>query len=202
MSHNEASNAVTFEGVSPILRVQNLSASIDYYLHKLGFKMDWQGPHFASVSRDGCHIFLSEGDQGNPGSWVWIGVEDADALFDEYRTNEAKVRHRPTNYSWAYEMQVEDLDGNVLRLGSEPKSDQAVGEWLDMRGNRWGVASDGEWVRAETTSSMEKSKDQDKGKGAMEQNQKNEGGNTSMIGQLGHRDENAELKNADSDLSG
>jgi hypothetical protein len=31
---------------------------------------------------------------------------------------------------------------------------------------------------------------------------KNEGGNTSMQGQLGHCDENAELKDADSDLAG
>jgi hypothetical protein len=48
-----------------------------------------------------------------------------------------------------------------------------------------------------------KSRDQDQGKGsAVEQDQDNQGGNTSMKGQLGHRDENAELKNADSDLSG
>ena len=49
---------------------------------------------------------------------------------------------------------------------------------------------------------MEKSKDQDRGKGAMEEDKQSQGGNTSMQGQLGHRDENAELKNADSDLSG
>jgi hypothetical protein len=36
----------------------------------------------------------------------------------------------------------------------------------------------------------------------VEQDSQNEGGNTSMQGQLGQRDENAELKNADSDLSG
>jgi len=36
----------------------------------------------------------------------------------------------------------------------------------------------------------------------MEQDQENEGGNTSMNAQLGHRDEDSELKNADSDLSG
>jgi catechol 2,3-dioxygenase-like lactoylglutathione lyase family enzyme len=146
MSLSETSNAITFEGVCPILRVQNVSASIDYYVHKLGFKIDWQTPIFASVSRGRCHIFLSEGDQGNPGSWVWIGVEDAEALFHEYRANGAKIRHPPTNYSWAYEMQVADLDGNVLRLGSEPKSDQTVGEWLDMRGDRWAMSSTGEWT--------------------------------------------------------
>jgi hypothetical protein len=50
--------------------------------------------------------------------------------------------------------------------------------------------------------SMDKSRDQDRGKGAMEQDQQNQDGNTSMQGQLGHRDEDAELKNADADLSG
>jgi hypothetical protein len=53
-------------------------------------------------------------------------------------------------------------------------------------------------------SSVDKSRDQDRGKGAMEQDpeSRGEGGNTSMHGQLGHRDEDVELKNADSDLSG
>ena len=50
--------------------------------------------------------------------------------------------------------------------------------------------------------SVDKSGDQDRGKGAVEQDSQNQGGDTSMQGQLGHRDENAELKSADSDLSG
>ena len=50
--------------------------------------------------------------------------------------------------------------------------------------------------------SMNESRDQDRTKGALEQDSQNEGGNTSMQGQLGHRYEDAELKNADSDLSG
>jgi hypothetical protein len=49
---------------------------------------------------------------------------------------------------------------------------------------------------------MDKSRDQDQAKGAVEQDQKSQGGNTSMNGQLGHRDEDVELKGADSDLSG
>jgi hypothetical protein len=49
--------------------------------------------------------------------------------------------------------------------------------------------------------SEDKSKDQDQGKGAMEQDEQNRGGNTSMQGQLGHRDEDTELKNADADQS-
>jgi hypothetical protein len=49
---------------------------------------------------------------------------------------------------------------------------------------------------------MEKSKDQDRSKGATEQDSENEGGNTSMQGQLGHRDQDADLKDADSDQPG
>lgn len=139
MSENESFKAAaqTFEGVSPILRVKSVAASLDYYVQKLGFTIDWQTPIFASVGRGRCHIFLSEGDQGHPGAWVWIGVEDAEELWSEYQARGAKFRHPPTNYEWALEMQVEDLDGNVLRIGSDNKPDQPVGEWLDMHGRRW-----------------------------------------------------------------
>jgi catechol 2,3-dioxygenase-like lactoylglutathione lyase family enzyme len=147
MPTNEAATAVGFEGMNPILRVENLAASIEYYIAKLGFKVDWQTPIFAAVSRGKCHIFLSEGDQGHPGAWVWIGVEDAEALHNEYRAAGARIRHPPTNYEWAYEMQVEDLDGNVLRMGSDQKNDQPVGEWLDMEGERWAPVADGKWAK-------------------------------------------------------
>src|SRR5215471_4530501 len=132
-----------FEGVTPIFRVQSLTASLEYYIRCLGFKIDWQTPIIASVSRNRCHIFLSEGDQGNPGAWVWIGVDEA--LFEELRISGARVRHPPTNYEWAYEMQVQDLDGNVLRLGSEPREHEPIGEWLDMHGLRWHLVGD-DWV--------------------------------------------------------
>jgi hypothetical protein len=98
MSDSETSNAIIFEGVSPILRVPICEHRL--LRSQTRFKIDWQGPGLGSVSRGRCHIFLSEGDQGNPGSWVWIGVEDAEALFNEYRIKAAKVRHPPTNYPW------------------------------------------------------------------------------------------------------
>lgn len=152
MSETQAQDAgaIVFEGGTPILRVGSLSASIDYYVRVLGFKLDWYVPGtIASVSRGRCGLFLCEGDQGNPGTWVWIGVGDAEALFADYRANGAKVRHPPTNYPWAYEMQVEDPDGNVLRLGSEPKVDRPFGEWFDMRGNAWVMSPASGWTRVE-----------------------------------------------------
>ncbi len=133
----------------PVFRVANLRASIDYYVNVLGFKLDWGDPAmFASVSRDRCTLFLCEGDQGNTGAWTWIGVGDAEALCEEFRGKGAKIRNPPTNFQWAYEMQVEDLDGNVLRLGSDPKDDQLFGPWRDMHGDLWVTKPEGGWMRA------------------------------------------------------
>jgi len=149
MSPTDDAPPTLFEATTPILRVQNVEASIHYYVDQLGFKLNWQTPYFASVSRGRCTIFLSQGDQGHTGSWTWIGVGDADALLEEYRRTGAKIRHLPTNYSWAYEMQVEDPDGNILRCGSESKENTPVGEWLDMNGVRWIMTPDGGWNRAD-----------------------------------------------------
>jgi len=128
---------LTLGGVTPVLRVRDAAASRDYYVQALGFKVDFQTGDFVSVSRGRCNLFLCAGDQGNPGSWVWIDGKDVEALYEEYKKTGAKIRHPPTNYSWALEMQVEDLDGNILRLGSDPRAGEPDGEWLDMYGRRW-----------------------------------------------------------------
>ena len=132
-----------FEGATPILRVRDVAASVGHYVDVLGFKVDWQTEWLAAVSRGRCGIFLSQGDQGHPGGWVWIGVDDADALYAEYVAKGAKVRHAPTNYAWAREMQVEDPDGNVLRLGADTRPGEPEGEWLDMYGRRWRFTAEG-----------------------------------------------------------
>jgi predicted enzyme related to lactoylglutathione lyase len=49
------------------------------------------------------------------------GVEDAEVLFGEFSAKGACVRSPPKNFDWAYEFQIEDPDGHVLRFGSEPK---------------------------------------------------------------------------------
>ena len=144
----EKETGTHFEGIIPVFRVKDLKASIDYYVKVLGFKVDWQHDYFASVGRDRCNIFLSQGDQGHPGSWAWVGINDADAVFEEFRASGAHIRQPPTNFQWAYEMQVADLDGNVLRLGSDPKPGEPFGPWLDMNGKLW-LSKDSDWAQAE-----------------------------------------------------
>jgi catechol 2,3-dioxygenase-like lactoylglutathione lyase family enzyme len=113
-----------FEHAAPILNVSDMAASLNYYVDVLGFRnADWGTDAFTSVNRDNAGIYLCHGGQGQPGTWVWIGVEDVATLYEEYKKSGARIRKAPENYSWAYEMHVEDLDGHVLRFGSEPRTD-------------------------------------------------------------------------------
>ena len=111
-----------FEGVSPILNVKDVPASIEHYVSVLGFEKNWdwgEPPTFASVSRDDVCIFLCQGGQGQSGTWMSIFVDDVDALYEEYKARGAKIRQPPTNFSWGMrEMNVENLDGHRFRMGT------------------------------------------------------------------------------------
>lgn len=111
-----------FEGVQPILRVENMQAAPRLYLNILGFQnASWGTEEFTSISHDGTRLYLCQGGQGNCGAWVWIGVDDACRLHEELKARGVAIRLPPTNYPCALEMQIEEPDGNVLRLGSEPR---------------------------------------------------------------------------------
>lgn len=121
------------ECTTPILPVRDLRRSIRFYTETLGFTLDWggeEGSPICSVSKDGCCIMLSQNTGTAPGVWVWIGLED-DSLFHLYRSRGVKVRQEPRNFSWAYEMKLEDPDGNVLWLGTEPKTNMPLEDKQD-----------------------------------------------------------------------
>jgi predicted enzyme related to lactoylglutathione lyase len=112
-----------FERSNPILMVADMARSLHYYVEVLGFtNAEWGGDDFTLVARDGAEIYLSQGDQGQPGTWVWIGVGDAEVLHEEYKAKGATILHAPEHFPWACEMKIGDPDGHVLRFGSEPKA--------------------------------------------------------------------------------
>jgi len=123
---------------TPVFRVTDVDASVAYYTQALGFEVRFRwSEDFACVAREHCSIFLTTDNQSRPGMWVWVGVPDARALHAQYEAAGAKVRNPPNNFEWGLEMQVEDLDGNVLRIGSDREKDQPLGVWKDADGLRW-----------------------------------------------------------------
>jgi predicted enzyme related to lactoylglutathione lyase len=123
-------NRVRFENSQPILRVEDMQASLRFYVDLLGFQnVSWGTDDFTSVNRDRAGIYLCRGGQGAGRAWIWIGVEDAAKLHEEYKARGVTIRQPPTNYPWALEMHVQDPDGNVIRFGSDPdNSDQGSNE--------------------------------------------------------------------------
>jgi predicted lactoylglutathione lyase len=112
-----------FESAVPILDVKSVPASVAYYVDKLGFEKQWEWgnpPTFACVWRDQVRIFLCQHAQGKSETWISIFVQDVDALYEDYKRRGAIIRQKPTNFPWGVrEMNVQDIDGHRLRMGSE-----------------------------------------------------------------------------------
>jgi catechol 2,3-dioxygenase-like lactoylglutathione lyase family enzyme len=110
------------ENVAPILSVSDMVRSLAFYIDILGFKnADWGDDSFTSISRDNSGLYLCKGGQGVSGTWIWIGFDgDISELHQKLKSRGVTIKLPPTNFSWAYEMQVEDPDGHILRFGTDP----------------------------------------------------------------------------------
>jgi catechol 2,3-dioxygenase-like lactoylglutathione lyase family enzyme len=117
--------AIRIENIQPILFVKNMQVSRDFYINILGFEeADWGDDNFTSLSRDDCGIYLCRGEQGNPGTWIWVGFDgDIYSLYNELKEKGVTIRQAPVNHPWALEMHIEDPDGHVLRFGTDPVSE-------------------------------------------------------------------------------
>ncbi len=140
----------SFGAPQPIFRVIDVEASIAYYTNALGFEVRWRAnPGFACVARERCDIFITDDNQSQPRMWIWIGVQDVRALHEIYAASGAKIRNSPNNFDWGLEMQVEDLDGNVLRIASDREEDAPDGVFRDADGVGWRHLGNQKYERVE-----------------------------------------------------
>ena len=59
--------------------------------------------------------------KGSPGTWIWIGFDgNIFSLHEALKAKAVTIKLPPTNFSWAYEMHIQDPDGHVLRFGTDP----------------------------------------------------------------------------------
>ncbi|OLL73746.1 Glyoxalase family protein [Pseudonocardia sp. Ae168_Ps1] len=109
----------------PILRVQRFDDVRSFYLHHLGFVVEWEHrfepgmPIYARLARGATRLDLSEhhGD-GTPGSAVWVPVADVTALHRELRRT-AHPSMRPgieQDAPGGPTLTVIDPSGNTLRF--------------------------------------------------------------------------------------
>ena len=118
------------ENIAPILYVKDMSRSLAFYVDILGFKnAEWGNEDFTSVGQDNSGLYLCKGGQGKPGTWIWIGFDgDIFSLHQQFISKGVTIKLPPTNFSWAYEMQVEDPDGHILRFGTDPNDKETFAD--------------------------------------------------------------------------
>ena len=116
--------------IVPVFFTMDIPATVAYYKDKLGFEClgTWQDPPvYAIVARDQhvIHFRCAEPPTANPGKYqaelldAYLFVDDADALYAEYKTRDVEFTRAPANMPWhSREFVVKDCDGRLLAFGA------------------------------------------------------------------------------------
>lgn len=121
--------------VAPYFLVDDVVATANYYRDKLGFAYErfWgEPPAFCMVHRSGVVLMLSQFPRTAPmrpnrladpenGAWdAYVWVDDAAALFEEFRTNGVTIARGLCEQEYGnLDFDVEDCNGYRLCFGSD-----------------------------------------------------------------------------------
>jgi predicted enzyme related to lactoylglutathione lyase len=110
-----------FESIVPILYSADVDRSINYYMNELAFDDKWEWDHpttFGGVNKGCVRLFFCLKDQGNPGTWLAINLDNVDEYYNIIKSKGAKILSPPEDKPWYMrEMLVEDPDGHIIRFG-------------------------------------------------------------------------------------
>lgn len=120
----------TIEGGATIFVVRDLPRSIEYFRDVLGFHVEFtygNPPAYAGVERGGLLIHLQSADhtkRRQPGqAAVYAFADNVDTLFEELKTNGAKILQPPKDYPYGMrDFIIADLDENQLSFGMQSKT--------------------------------------------------------------------------------
>lgn len=118
---------MSFIKTNPILYSTDVKRSLKFYTEVLGFKDSWEWGNpvdFGGISRDNVEIFFCLKDQGHPGTWLALLVDNVDEYYNSIKDKGAKIISPPTSYEWNMrEMTVQDPDGHIIRFGHRTDCD-------------------------------------------------------------------------------
>ncbi len=106
-------------GVEPIFTVADVARAVEHH-ERLGFTASHHDAYYAFAHRDDLTIHLAQADgaaTAMPGS-IYMHVNDADRLADDWRTAGVEVIG-PADFDYGKrEGSHTDPDGNLIRFGS------------------------------------------------------------------------------------
>lgn len=116
-----------FAKVRFVLAVRDLAHSTRYYTDTLGLEVDFTAPGWTFLSRGEFRVMLGEcvdatppGDLGDHSWYGYITVDDATALFAEYRAAGVDFTQQLADKPWGMrEFGIRTIDGHRIMLGEE-----------------------------------------------------------------------------------
>ena len=110
-----------------VLAVQNLQASANYYIEKLGFTTDWAQDGWHQLRRDSIVVILGECaddrsafETRNHSYFAYIVVEGVDALHHEFATNGVDIHYALGSKPWGMrEFGIQTIDGHRIMFGQD-----------------------------------------------------------------------------------
>ncbi len=125
--------ATGVQGMAAVLAVRDLPAALEHY-RRLGFDVRaYEGGGYGYAARDGANFHLNVFARLDPWentSTVYLYVDDADALYTEWRTSGVTGQFfEPENTEYGLrEGAHSDRDGNLIRFGSPLDQANRAGE--------------------------------------------------------------------------
>ena len=115
-----------FRAAAPVFPVDDATDAAEYYHEMLGFgvkQLYGKPPYYVIVERDGVEIHLSEReDTSTPieRCAVYVYVDDADALYEEFAGKGIKMFAPPENQeNEMREFELTDNSGHFLMFGQK-----------------------------------------------------------------------------------
>ena len=103
------------------LRATDLSAAIEFYTDRLGFRhaFSWgEPPTMAGVNLGETQLFLEAGTPAPQGCSLYFVVGSADELYEFHRARDVPIVEAPGDRPWDMrDYTVRDLDGYALTFG-------------------------------------------------------------------------------------
>lgn len=111
-----------FLGATPILPVESVIKTANFYTEKLGFEIEvlWQEPPYGVVARGQVTIEFGEGRKKYSGSGVCnIFVNDVDAVYQEFKDKNIEFVDEIADRDYgSRDFRIKDNNGNILILTS------------------------------------------------------------------------------------
>lgn len=127
-----SSASLKIKQMSPQLLVADIDASIDFYIKKIGFELDFRYEDFyAGISKDGYSIHLKSGSPSaaerlhklnNDDLDIVFSIENVEALYYSFLDKSISVTQPLCERPYGKEFYVADPDGYILAFLEEISS--------------------------------------------------------------------------------